>query len=106
MLVLVFALLGKRVSMLEWCGVLIVMLGIILSAYRKALQQYDIPDHRHRHISNDDESSSESDKKMWFGDFLCLLAAASEMVILLDRIKTKDHIPLFQVASKLNAWND
>jgi hypothetical protein len=98
MLVFVYQFfLRKGVSKWEWGGVAVVMGGIVLSAYRKALHKYDIEKHPHIHNSGEDDESDSGGNWMWFGDFLCLLAAASEMVVLLDRMKTKDHIPLMQV---------
>jgi drug/metabolite transporter (DMT)-like permease len=98
MLVFVYQFfLRKGVSKWEWGGVAVVMGGIVLSAYRKALHKYDIEKHPHIHNSGEDDESDSGGNWMWFGDCLCLLAAASEMVVLLDRMKTKDHIPLMQV---------
>ena len=86
MLVIFFRVSGSFISRLEWLGVTVVMLGILLSACRDEFQKFDL-----------DPNEPQEDKRAWIGDLLCLLAAFGEMVVLVDRMQTKACIPIIQV---------
>ncbi len=74
---------GMPVSALEWLGVFVSFGGMVLSSSK------DI-------FAASGGSTTES-RYEFLGLFLCLLAAAAEVVVLFNRIMTKKYVPLMQV---------
>lgn len=104
MLVLYFSVTGVCVvSRLEWIGVIVAFIGIILASLHVYM---------HRLLSggvggmgSDDSTgktpmeksiSSESWHLEMVGVVLCLLSSANEVVVLLNRSKIKKYVPLMQ----------
>lgn len=87
MLVVILYFNGTKASYLEWIGIIVSILGIAISSL-SGIQ--DI-------IRG--KSSDESDNKLALvGDFLCIVAAFNEAVIILNRHKIKKYVPLMQVS--------
>lgn len=76
---------GHKISLAEWLGVTISFGGMFLSEYR--------PSSSHAELV---EETTPFHLQL-FGYFLCLLAAAGEVVTILNRIKTRKYVPLLQV---------
>jgi drug/metabolite transporter (DMT)-like permease len=75
-LIVVLSLLGYKVAALEWCGVIVVIFGLLLCSGKGLL-----------------EPSATS---TLFGDVMCLAAAMAEVAVLFNRAKTKKYVPLMQ----------
>ena len=85
MLVVVLSCTGVKVSYLEWLGVLVVIVGIFVSAAHGLLS-----------IFGPNQSSHAI--RMLFGDALCSIAAVCEVCVILNRTKIKKYVPLMQVS--------
>eukprot|EP01039_Chlorochromonas_danica_P003713 gene3713-4062_t len=75
---------GHNISLAEWLGVTISFGGMFLSEYR--------PSSSHAELV---EETTPFHLQL-FGYSLCLLAAAGEVVTILNRIKTRKYVPLLQ----------
>ena len=83
LLVITMRAMGVRVSYLEWFGTLISISGLVIVG---------LPD------LYSEETTSTTGKNELYGFFLCFLAAACEVAVLFNRIKTKQYVPLMQVS--------
>jgi drug/metabolite transporter (DMT)-like permease len=96
MLVIVFRIQGKVVSFLEWTGTFVTISGMALANAKALYHAY--------HTENVDESAVAHRNEL-IGMGLCLLAAASETLVLLNRVKTKTYVPLMQVYGSASSHN-
>jgi drug/metabolite transporter (DMT)-like permease len=81
MLVVLLSILGHKVSLLEWLGVLVAIGGLLLCSGQGFF-----------------DTGGASAGSTLFGDGLCLVAAMAEVLVLLNRQKTKKYVPLMQVS--------
>eukprot|EP01039_Chlorochromonas_danica_P003650 gene3650-3996_t len=84
LLVFVMKFMGHEISIAEWIGVMVSFGGMFLSEYR---------------VSGAEAEAVEETTPFHlqlFGYFLCFLAAAGEVVTILNRIKTRKYVPLLQ----------
>lgn len=83
---------GSPVSFLEWLGVFVSFAGMFFSN----CQSLFLPE-----TSSNNEESNDLDHISihWqlFGIFLCFLSAAGEVLVIYNRIKTRQYVPLLQV---------
>lgn len=87
LLVFVMKFMGHEISIAEWIGVTVSFGGMFLSEYRPT----------------EGEAVEETTPfhLQLFGYFLCFLAAAGEVVTILNRIKTRKYVPLLQVSGNV-----
>ena len=78
---------GSLVSRLEWIGVIVTMLGIVLSSSTSYF---------HKQADLESELSIRDELT---GAVLCLLSAACEVVVLVNRQVTKKYVPLMQYSA-------
>lgn len=92
MLVFYMFLSGKPVSMYEWCGVLLSFLGLLFIAlFSEGLLYKAVLGSSHR-----GGKTSVANDQSWIGDLLCLLASAAEVVVIVNRDRTKQYVPVIQ----------
>jgi drug/metabolite transporter (DMT)-like permease len=81
MLVFYFRYTGVSLSRVEWVGVMIAVGGIIVATMLSSSNSNDI---------------GLKPTMTIFGDSLCLLSAVCETLVILNRQKTLQHVPLMQ----------
>ena len=86
-LILVFYLrfTGNNVSTLEWLGTFTAFSGLLVAASSA--------------LSANSSGGFTLGKKEVLGDVLCFLAAAGEVVVIMNRHKIKQFVPLFQYSA-------
>lgn len=94
MMVVFFQVFGTQVvSKFEWLGVVISFSGIVLATSNSLFDKQAV------------EGTDSSQWNELFGDFLCLVAAAAQVQVILNRIETKKHVPLMQVRPLCTVFN-
>jgi len=83
---------GKSISCYEWVGVFLSFVGLLFIAlFSEGLLYKAVLGSSHRGgkttIAND---------QSWVGDLLCLVAAAAEVVVIVNRDRTKQYVPVVQ----------
>lgn len=91
LLVLALRMKGHAVSWAEWLGVLIAFGGMFLSEYKTSGTVENAIDEVPFHLQ-------------LFGYSLCFLSAAGEVVTILNRIKTRQYVPLLQVSADAHSY--
>lgn len=86
-LVIIVRCMGSMVTWLEWGGVSVTMFGLVLSSLKDLFQGAA-------------EGASARNENEWIGDSLCIVAAVGEVMVLLNRVKTKKYVPIMQVFRK------
>eukprot|EP01040_Poterioochromonas_malhamensis_P009902 gene9902-10759_t len=91
LLVVFLRLTGKEVSMYEWVGVFVAFSGVLVSNFSNFIEG----------DSAEDPTMAADMSKVpihlqMVGFFLCILAAASEVGVIINRIKTRKYVPLLQ----------
>ena len=99
MLVIYLRCVGQPVSAIEVAGVLITLIGICVASSTGYFKTFsgDDPNNYHDQYSKYEPQSSIPEEI--FGCFLCLLAAACEVGVLLNRMVTKKYVPLMQYSA-------
>lgn len=81
LLVFVLHFTSGGVSLLEWIGVIVSIVGVVVAGFDGIKDMF---------------TSRGGSALMLYGDFLCLLAAACEVCVMLNRLKIKKYVPLMQ----------
>lgn len=87
MLVVTMYISGHDVHWLEWVGVLVILAGTCYSF------GFQLP------FTSVDSNGSPA-VSTWYGDSLCLISAFTDMVIIIIRSRTTQHMTTLQVSSK------
>jgi drug/metabolite transporter (DMT)-like permease len=88
LLVFVLYFTGESISLMEWCGTFVSIVGMVISSGKGLYHLY--------HTENTDEEAVSARLEL-YGLALCFVAAASEVVVILNRSQIKKHVPLMQV---------
>ena len=74
---------------MEWCGTFVSVVGMVISSGKGLYHLY--------HTENTDDEANNARLEL-YGLALCFIAAASEVVVILNRSQIKKHVPLVQVS--------
>lgn len=85
LLVIAMQFTGSSVSVAEWAGVLVSFGGMFISEYRPSSEGVE-----------KDPTADVPFRMQMVGYFFCLLAAAGEVVTIMNRLKTRKYVPLMQ----------
>lgn len=88
LLVFVLRFSGEAISVMEWIGTVFSIIGMVISSGKGLYHMY--------HSENTDEEAVNARLEL-YGLCLCFLAAVSEVVVILNRVQIKKHVPLMQV---------
>ncbi len=88
LLVFVLFFMGENVSGLEWIGTFVSICGMLISSGKGLYHMY--------HSENTSEEAVNARLEL-YGLTLCFIAAASEVVVILNRAQIKKYVPLVQV---------
>lgn len=83
---------GEKITAYEWSGVLLSFSGLLFIAMFGDGLFYEI----FKGTTSFSRQDVEPTGMEAFGDCICLLAAAAEVVVLVNRSKTKEYVPTFQ----------
>jgi len=91
LLVVFLRLTGKEVSMYEWVGVFVAFSGVLVSNFSNFIEG----------DSAEDPTMAADMSKVpihlqMVGFLLCIFSAASEVAVIINRIKTRKYVPLLQ----------
>ena len=112
MLLLYFYFMNKkRISIYEWVGVITSFIGMIVAAFHTEIlgllstshsTESSTTTNTNANTTNNNSTSSTSNmnnnwKYELLGNSLCIISSMAEVVVMLNRLKLKKYVPLFQV---------
>jgi drug/metabolite transporter (DMT)-like permease len=92
LLVFVLRFTGEPISVMEWSGTLVSIMGMLITSAQGIYHMY--------HSENSDDEAVNARLEL-YGLLLCFVAAVCETVVILNRSQIKKHVPLMQVHPSL-----